>query len=114
MKLYRKEHEPLLIASHVVEAKAFWSRLKGLLGKDSLPESEGLWISQCNSIHTFFMKFSIDAAFLDRDLKVVKLVLNLQPGRITFPAINATSVIEMSAGSKLQKLSLGEQLYVEP
>ena len=41
-----------LIAAKVRRADSFFSRLKGLLGTDSLPEGESLLIYPCSSIHT--------------------------------------------------------------
>ena len=42
----------------------------GLLGRSELAEGEGLWIQPCNSIHTWFMRFPIDAIFFDKTGKV--------------------------------------------
>jgi len=36
---------------------------------------------KCNAIHTCFMRFPIDATFLDRDDNVVKVVRNIRPWR---------------------------------
>ena len=63
-------------------ARTFWQRFMGLMGRRSLPEGEGLLILRCNSIHTFFMRFPIDATFLDRDDNVVKVVRNIRPWRL--------------------------------
>jgi len=62
-------------------AKTFWQRLKGLTGRKSLPPGEGMLILKCNAIHTCFMRFPIDATFLDRDDNVVKVVRNIRPWR---------------------------------
>ena len=63
-------------------ARTFWQRVIGLMGRKSLPEEEGLLILKCNSIHTCFMRFAIDATFLDRDDNVVKVVRNIRPWRL--------------------------------
>src|ERR671922_1038887 len=62
-------------------ADRFASRLRGLLGRRGLAPGEGLLIRPASSIHTFFMRFPIDVAFLDRDGVVVKVVPNLSPWR---------------------------------
>ena len=62
-------------------AKSFFQRLKGLMWRKSLPPGEGMLILKCNAIHTCFMRFAIDATFLDRDDKVVKVVRNIRPWR---------------------------------
>ena len=101
------------IATDLKVADTSFSRLKGLLGRKSLPSGEGLWIHRCNSIHTWFMKFPIDAVFVDRSLKVTHIYRNLKPWRITLPRLAASSVIELSAGSIDENLKPGDQLYVE-
>jgi hypothetical protein len=40
------------------------------------------------------MLFAIDVIFLDRELRVVKLVENMRPFRITRPHLAARSVLE--------------------
>jgi uncharacterized membrane protein (UPF0127 family) len=78
---------------------SFWSRFMGLMGKPGLPSGEGLLIRPCNSIHMFFMRFSIDALFLDRDYSIVKLVRNLTPGAIVGTVPGACQVLEIASGS---------------
>jgi len=95
------------------EARTFWSRGKGLLGRESLPEGQALWIHHCNSIHTCFMKFAIDCVFVDKNLKVKALYSEVKPWRLILPVWGASSVIEMSAGSiNKMNVSVGDQLYV--
>ena len=45
------------VADNVLLAATWRSRLKGLLGRKTFPEGEGLHIAPCNSIHMFFMHF---------------------------------------------------------
>jgi uncharacterized membrane protein (UPF0127 family) len=82
----------------VLEAKTLWTRLKGLLGRSVLAADEGLWIVPCNSIHMFFMKFPIDAVFLDRERRVVRIYPVIQPGRCTSLVSGAHSCLELAAG----------------
>lgn len=106
------------VASHVEVAESFWSRTKGLLGRDSLPEGRALWILgsrfvACNSIHTWFMRFAIDAVFVDRDLRVRKIYRGLGPWRMTLPAAGAVSVFELPGGTlDRQTVEIGDQLHV--
>jgi len=79
------------------------SRGKGLLGRSSLPPRAGLWIVPCAvlgvaSIHMFGMKFAIDVIYLDREQRVVKLVHDLAPWRLS-AACGAHSVVELPAGA---------------
>ena len=42
-------------------------RRKGLLGRSGLEPASALIIAPCFSIHTMFMRFDIDAVFVDED-----------------------------------------------
>ena len=55
-------------------ARSFLERARGLIGVKRLAPDEGLLIERCNCIHTFFMRFAIDATFLDKNGNVVKTV----------------------------------------
>ena len=63
-------------------ARTFPQRAKGLIGTRSLAKDEGRLILKCNAIHTFFMRFPIDATFLDRQDRVVKVVRHIRPWRL--------------------------------
>ena len=60
-------------------AETFAERAKGLIGRTRLEPGKGMLITKCNCIHTFFMRFPIDATFLDRNGEVVKIVRNIRP-----------------------------------
>jgi uncharacterized membrane protein (UPF0127 family) len=75
------------------------TRFRGLLGRRQLPPTNALWLRPCNSIHTFFMKFSIDVLFLDKENRIIDIARNIPPYRVLSPRWRAASVIEMSAGS---------------
>lgn len=73
-------------------------RRSGLLARTSLDEGEGLWIAPCEAIHTFGMKFSIDAVFLDETCRVRRIRHSLRPYRIA-ACFKARSVLEIAAGA---------------
>jgi uncharacterized membrane protein (UPF0127 family) len=103
------------LIENLEEAATMWSRLRGLLGRDSLAEDSGLWIRRCNSVHTFFMRFPLDLVFVDRDLVVRKTVAGVRPGRVVPPVWRADSVIELREGFlRRHPLAIGERLYVDP
>jgi uncharacterized membrane protein (UPF0127 family) len=92
-------------------ADSAWSRLVGLLRHTKLAPGDGLWIVPCNSIHSFAMKFVFDAVFLDRDLKIVHLMSDMKPWRISPIKFAAHSVLELPAGVIAGSGSrLGDQL----
>ena len=62
-------------------AESVLERMRGLIGRDGLESGRGMLITKCNCIHTFFMRFPIDATFLDRQGNVVKTVRNIRPWR---------------------------------
>jgi uncharacterized protein len=73
------------------------TRLRGLLGRSGLERGEGLLLRPASSIHTFFMRFPIDAVFLDRDLVVLSISSHLKPWR-TAGKRGAKAVLELPAG----------------
>lgn len=102
------------IADRIEIADNFWSRLRGLLGRDNLATSEGLIISPCSSIHCFGMKFAIDAIFLDKDYRVVAVCADMKPGAMASNR-KARHVLELRAGEAARhNIQVGEQLRIEP
>ena len=73
---------------------------------------DGILITPCKSIHTFFMFYPIDVVFLDQDNKIVQILNNVKPWRVTKFYFNAISVLEMKAGSLPNNLALGDKLEV--
>lgn len=86
------------LARHVELADSLFSRMKGLLGRQSLPDGTGLWIRPCNSVHTIGMRFPIDVVFLDKSQRVVIFYENLKPFRLTAVNLGTASVVELPAG----------------
>ena len=79
-------------------ARTMFARLKGLIGVKGLPPGEGLLILSCNAIHTCFMSFAIDATFLDRHDRVVKVVRGIRPWRLfVWGGFRAAKVLETAA-----------------
>jgi uncharacterized membrane protein (UPF0127 family) len=88
-----------VVGDHVRPAHTHWTRLRGLLGTRTLPEGCGLWIQPCRQVHMFGMRYAIDVVFLDAGHRVVGLASDLQPGRISPKVREATSVLELPAGT---------------
>lgn len=101
------------IASQVVLADDYETRSRGLLGKASMAEGEGLWIVPCPMIHTFFMKFPIDVLFLTRDLKVARVMEGLKPWRLSPWVFRAHSVLELAGGALQGRVQAGDQLEIK-
>jgi uncharacterized protein len=102
-----------VVCERCVVADSFWTRLKGLLGRRELPSGEGLLIVPTNSIHMFFMRFAIDAVFLDRELRVLAVVADLRPWRMAVRR-GARSVLELPAGEAARRgVETGDVLRLE-
>jgi uncharacterized membrane protein (UPF0127 family) len=97
--ILRNTRTGAVLAHHLERASTPRERLRGLLGRRSLPEGEGLAIEPCASIHTFFMRFAIDAAFLSRELRVIRAISSLKPWRATRLHPRAAMVVELPAGT---------------
>lgn len=80
------------------------------MGQPALANGDGLWIAPCNSVHTLFMRASIDVVYLDREDRVLKIVDALKPWRGSM-YLKAHSVLEVGAGEANR---LGWQIGVEP
>ena len=89
----------VVIAARVRVADTPQSRSVGLLNRASLDPDEGLLITQCSSIHTFFMRFPIDVLYLDREYRVVRVVSNLAPSKLSFCLGKARHVLELMGGT---------------
>ena len=88
----------ITLSDNAVIADTLSARIKGLLGRKKLGEGEALVIKPCNSVHNFFMRFSIDLLFVDRQDRIVKIVQAMPPFRLSSISLNASYVIELPAG----------------
>lgn len=79
-------------------AASFWARFKGLMLRSRLPRERGLLIAPCSSIHMCFMRFSIDAVFIDKNYRVLKIKRRLYPWLGLAVCCGAWGVIELQAG----------------
>lgn len=96
----------VLASLEVADTRA--ARRRGLLGRD---EFDGvLLIRPARSVHTIGMRFSIDVAWCDRELVVLRTA-RMARHRVARPVLRATSVLEAEAGSFARwGLSPGDQL----
>ena len=87
-----------------------FTRMKGLLGRRELPAGEGLLIRPTFSVHTWFMRFPIDVVFLDKDLRVLRVVEDMGPWRMASRR-GARAVLELASGEAAARgLEEGAQL----
>lgn len=104
-----------MLAERLEVPRTFLARGLGLMFRHGLRDGEGMWISPCNGIHMFGMRFSIDAVFLDRRGRVVRVCSDLRPWRVVPLVPGARSVLELPAGTVVGlHLERGEPLLIEP
>ena len=108
----RRESDGRVVCERCGVADSMLARMRGLLGRSELPAGEGLLIRSW-SIHMFFMRFAIDAVFLDRERRVVRIVENLRPWR-TASCRGAKEVVELAAGEASRRgLAVGDRLVLD-
>jgi uncharacterized membrane protein (UPF0127 family) len=96
-------------------ATTIYTRFMGLMGRDALPEGEGLIIRPCNSIHSFFMRFPFDAVFVDGNDRVVHTVHEMRARRGTRLVRGAKYVVELPAGTlRRTETQTGDRIVISP
>ena len=99
-----------VVCERVTLADSPVTRMRGLLGRDGLERGEGLLLRPASSIHTFFMRFPIDAVFLDRELAVVGIEDSVAPWRAASQR-GAKAVLELRAGESSRRgIAVGDRL----
>ena len=106
-----KNHKKII--QNLQIADNFLKRLKGLTGKKSINIDYGLFIPDCNSIHTFFMKCPIDIVMTDKNLRVIYLKEYVNPFKIII-CLKACHTFEFAKGliSK-EGITEGDLLKIE-
>lgn len=95
-------------------ANTLVARTVGLLNRRSLDPGEGLLIVPCSSIHMFFMRFAIDAVYVNRAGEVVGVDEHLAPWRIGRFYKRVRWVLELPAGTAARcGTRPGDRLRVE-
>jgi uncharacterized membrane protein (UPF0127 family) len=103
------------LATDLLIARTHWSRFRGLMATDSskFPRGQGLWISPSHGIHTFAMRFPIDAVYLDRDRIVIHIEEDLKPWRLAAVRVQAASVLEVPVGTIRESMTIvGDQVDI--
>lgn len=87
-----------VVADTLLTAFDSATRRHGLLQRDAFPQGNALIIAPSNAIHTFFMRFAIDVAFVAKDGRVLALRHDLRPWRIA-AAWRGFAVVELPVGA---------------
>lgn len=99
-----------VLADRVSVASNFFTRFKGLMGKKQLEAGKGLLLMRCSSVHSFFMKISIDVVYLSNSFTVLG-VEKLSPWRLGKYIKGTAHVLELAAGTAF--VSIGNQLEIK-
>jgi uncharacterized membrane protein (UPF0127 family) len=103
-----------VVAANVSVAKSIWARFWGLMGKSNLADDAGLFLTPCSSIHMFFMRFPLDVVFLDKENRVVKVVEDIKPWRMSMGG-GGHSALEIPTGAAGRAtVAVGDVIEFEP
>ena len=79
-------------------ADSFWKRLVGLMFRKQVSSGFGIWIKPCRSIHTMWMRMTIDVYFIDDAGMVIGVKKAVRPWQIALAPNNTQSVLETPVG----------------
>jgi hypothetical protein len=101
-----------VVCERAVLADTPLPRMRGLLGMGSLRRGSAVLLQPAPSIHTAFVRFAFDAVFLDRNLRVVRVIERVKPWRIVSDR-RAASVLQLAAGEIVARgIEVGDQVVV--
>jgi uncharacterized membrane protein (UPF0127 family) len=104
-----------VVAASCEMARTLGARLLGLMGRPSLPPGGALWLEPCSSIHMMFMRFPIDAVFVDGDGTVLKVSPRIRPWIGIAASFAARATIELEAGAaERARVAPGDRLVLVP
>lgn len=99
------------VLASVEVASSFRARSRGLLGRDGV--TGALLIAPARSVHTLGMRFPIDVAYCDHELRVLRVGW-MPPWRLGLPVRGCRCVVEAEAGAfERWGLEPGDVLEVE-
>jgi uncharacterized membrane protein (UPF0127 family) len=100
-----------VIVARLKIADTFWRRFRGLQFRRELASDEGLLLTPCRSIHTHWMRFSIDVAMLDHRGLVLQVLTNIRPWRLVKGTTDTNMILEVISG-RLEHQLVGCRLQV--
>jgi hypothetical protein len=109
-KIALRRENGSIVCERCLLAETALTRMRGLLGRRELPSGEGILLRPASSVHMAFMRFPIDAVFLDQEFRVVKVASDLRPWRAA-GSRKAKAVLEIAAGEAIRRgLTAGDRL----
>ena len=90
------------------------ARLVGLQFARRFDRGEALLLRPCNAVHTCFVRFPIDVLFLSSDGRIVRLIPEMKPWRLSPVIRGASQTLELPAGTAREwNLEEGDRLTFE-
>jgi uncharacterized membrane protein (UPF0127 family) len=102
-----------IVAEEVEKADTIWRRLSGLLAYGKIRSDQGMWFDNCWAIHTIGMRNRIDALFLTKDHRIIKIRYSVPPQRPVVLCAGAKVVVELGAACARRDLRVGDRLMLE-
>lgn len=90
----------------IITAKTYIQKLTGLIGKKNI--NYGMFFPGVSSIHTFFMKESIDVIGLNDAMIVTSIYENVKPNKILILK-NANHTLELPKGES-KRYHIGQKV----
>ena len=90
----------------IITAKTYMQKLTGLMGKKNI--NYGMFFPGVSSIHTFFMKESIDVIGLNDAMIVTSIYENVRPNKILILK-NASHTLELPKGES-KRYDIGQKV----
>lgn len=104
-----------IVAGDVEKANSLWRRFTGFLTYGTIRPDRGLWFDNCSAIHTIGMRERIDAIFLAKDGRVMRVNYSVAPYRLAVICAGARAVVELGAAPAEQRdLQVGDLLALDP
>lgn len=100
-----------LLIQEVENANHFFRRFMGLMYRKGMNGNHGLLLTPCNEIHTFGMRFDIDAITLDKDNKVLFVDVSIPPNKVRSKVKGGYKVLELCSGYA-EKLGISQGDYL--
>ena len=112
--IVRNTERDAVLGEAIEVAETAAQRVKGLLGRDTLADGQGLLFNHCSSLHTFFMHFPIDIIFADKNGKVLKLAPAVRPFKLVAAPFHSFYAVELPEGAIDQsKSKVGDHLVFD-
>lgn len=98
-----------LLFTRVKIASDFKTKLRGLMFYQEMPGIDGLLLYPCQMVHLYWMRFSLDLVYLNREKEVV-LIETKYPNQVGALIKNAYYVLEIMAGTgKVKDIRAGDR-----